>query len=127
MTSRRVAAWVIAAMMLLPAAIADAASQRLYLRGEGIPISVLSSSEPTSSSVRNFDWLRNDDPGVTLRLVVGPGGVGLAPDSPSEEDEEFKEPGGQTVLIVAQDLGDKLSEVTMDVQDTEEGPKLSIG
>lgn len=67
------------------------------------------------------------DPGMTLRLVVGPGGVGLAPDSPGEDDKEFKEAGGQTVLIVAHDLGDKLSEVTMDVQDTEEGPKLSIG
>ncbi|MGF1668784.1 MAG: hypothetical protein ACFCVC_21175, partial [Acidimicrobiia bacterium] len=70
MIGRRSVAALIVAMMLIPATMAGASSQRLYLRGGGIPISVLSASQPTSSSVRNFDWLRNDDPGVTLR----PGG-----------------------------------------------------
>jgi hypothetical protein len=70
MIGRRLVAALIAAMLLIPAAVAGASTQRLYLRGGGIPISVLSDSQPTSSSVRNFDWLRNDDPGVTLR----PGG-----------------------------------------------------
>ncbi len=70
MSSRRLAAALMVVMLLVPAGMVGASSQRLYLRGGGIPISVLSGSQPTSSSVRNFDWLRNDDPGVTLR----PGG-----------------------------------------------------
>lgn len=46
---------------------AAADSETLYLRGGGVPITALSDGSPTSSTVRNFDWLRNDDPGVTLR------------------------------------------------------------
>lgn len=82
MSSRRLAVWLLVAMMLIPATMAGAASQRVYLRGGGIPMSALNASQPTSSSVRNFDSLRNDDPGVTIR----PGG-NWATSSPTRYQE----------------------------------------
>lgn len=81
----RLYAALLAVAVTLTLATPDAAaagSVTLYLRGGGVPITVLSDGAPTSSSVANFDRLRNDDPGVTLK----PGGSAQSGSSSKYQD-----------------------------------------
>lgn len=66
------------------------------------------------------------DEGVTLRLVAGEQGLGLAPDTAKDNDTSF-ESDGNTVLVVNEDLAGKLGDITLDVQQTEQGPRLALG
>jgi Fe-S cluster assembly iron-binding protein IscA len=60
-----------------------------------------------------------------IRLVAGPEGVSLAPDTANEADTAF-EHGERPVLIVENALGEQLGGMTLAVEETEEGPKLAI-
>jgi Fe-S cluster assembly iron-binding protein IscA len=65
--------------------------------------------------------------GQVLRLVAQPEGRGfaLAPDQ-VEEGDETVEADGETVLVVASSLAEELGGARIDVEDTEEGARLTI-
>jgi len=75
------------------ASAAQAADTTTYLRGGGIPVTALSTSSPTNSSVKNYDWLRNNDPGVTIRT----GGSGWQETSISRYQDFAMSAGGTTI------------------------------
>jgi Fe-S cluster assembly iron-binding protein IscA len=66
--------------------------------------------------------------GQVLRLVAKPqgDGFGLGPDE-AREDDEVVESGGQTVLVIASALAEQLQGAVIDVEETTEGPRLTIG
>jgi Fe-S cluster assembly iron-binding protein IscA len=67
-----------------------------------------------------------DRPQAGIRLVDrGEGKIGLGIDieQPTDQTVEFK---GSKVLMVEQSLADNLTGVTLDVEETEEGPKLVL-
>jgi Fe-S cluster assembly iron-binding protein IscA len=67
-----------------------------------------------------------DDPEVCLRLSVkSPGRFGLGLDSEVEGDQVV-EHEGKKVLLVAPELAPMVERVTLDVQDTSDGPKLVV-
>jgi Fe-S cluster assembly iron-binding protein IscA len=66
------------------------------------------------------------DSDVALRLVPQPGGrLVLALDEPDDGDESI-EVAGETVLVVAPPVADLLDGSVIDVEQTEDGPKLTI-
>lgn len=68
----------------------------------------------------------SDDPETSIRLSVQEGGqFGIKLDSESEGDQVVEHDGAK-VLLVASGLSNVLEGRTMDVHDTEEGPKLYI-
>jgi Fe-S cluster assembly iron-binding protein IscA len=70
----------------------------------------------------------SSEAGQVLRLVARPQGSGFAlgPDQ-VEEDDEVVEEGGETVLVIASALAEELQGAIIDVEETEEGPRLTIG
>jgi Fe-S cluster assembly iron-binding protein IscA len=63
---------------------------------------------------------------IALRLTPQPGGrLVLTLDRPGEGDESI-EAAGETVLVVAPEVADMLDGSVIDVQETEDGPKLTI-
>lgn len=67
-----------------------------------------------------------DNPQAGLRLTTNESQqLGLGLDIEREEDQVV-EYDGSKVLIVEKGLADSLSEVSLDVEDTPEGPKLVI-
>jgi Fe-S cluster assembly iron-binding protein IscA len=65
-------------------------------------------------------------PSQTLRLVVQPeGGFALGLDEIREGDEVV-EAGGETVLVLASAVAEVVEGAVIDVQDTEEGARLTI-
>jgi Fe-S cluster assembly iron-binding protein IscA len=68
----------------------------------------------------------SQDPETGIRLAVKEGGqFGITLDSESEGDQVV-EHDGDKVLLVAPGLSTILEGKTLDVQDTEEGPKLFL-
>jgi Fe-S cluster assembly iron-binding protein IscA len=63
--------------------------------------------------------------GAAARFVVGPEGLSLAMDAKRDGDETF-EHEGRTVLLVAQDVSELLTEKTLDLKETEQGPALTL-
>jgi hypothetical protein len=78
--------------MTLPASPA-AADDAFYLAGRGVPISVMSQSAPTDTAVANVDFLRNTDPGVTVKR----GGDGVNETNTSRFQDFVTGVGGMTV------------------------------
>jgi len=67
-----------------------------------------------------------DDPEIGIRLRLGPGRqFGLVLDREAEGDQ-IVEHDGLKVLLVGQELATILELVTLDVQDTPDGPKLIV-
>ena len=67
-----------------------------------------------------------DNPLAGLRLTTNESQqLGLGVDI-EREDDQVVEHDGSKVLIVENGLADSLSEVSLDVEDTPEGPKLVI-
>jgi len=62
---------------------------------------------------------------ATIRLTAGPQGLGLAPDKASDDDTTF-EHDGRTVLAVAEPIATQLDGKSIDVNQTAQGPALSI-
>ena len=68
----------------------------------------------------------SEDPETGIRLSVKEGGqFGIVLDSESEGDQVVEHEGAK-VLLVAPELATALEGNTLDVQDTEEGPKLFL-
>ena len=67
-----------------------------------------------------------DNPQAGLRLSTAtPGGYGLSPDMEAPGDYVV-EHEGLRVLLVEEGLASNLEGVTLDVQDTPEGPRLAV-
>lgn len=60
-----------------------------------------------------------------VRLLVGPNGLGLAPDTPKDEDTAFDH-NGRTVLLMEQNIAEQLDGRTMDVEETEQGAQIKL-
>lgn len=68
----------------------------------------------------------SDDPEMSLRLVANqPGQFGLALDREAEGDQVVEQEGTK-VLLIGHELANIADGTTLDVQDTPDGPKLSI-
>lgn len=68
----------------------------------------------------------SSEAGEVLRLVAQPeGGFGLGVDQVREGDE-IMGPGDESVLVIAPELADRLEGAVIDVDETEEGPRLTI-
>lgn len=62
---------------------------------------------------------------ATIRLTANAEGLGLAPDQTNDEDTTFQH-DGQVVLAVATQVASQLAGKTLSVNQTEQGPALSI-
>ncbi len=62
---------------------------------------------------------------ATIRLVVSDEGLGLAPDTPNDQDTTF-EHDGRVVLAVATPIATQLAEKSLGIDQTENGPALAI-
>jgi len=62
---------------------------------------------------------------ATIRLTPTAQGLGLAPDKTSDEDTTF-EHDGRTVLAIAPPIATELDDKSLSIQQTEQGPALSI-
>jgi Fe-S cluster assembly iron-binding protein IscA len=60
-----------------------------------------------------------------VRLLVGPNGLGLAPDMPKDEDAAFDH-AGRTVLVIEPSIADQLDGRTMDVEQTDQGTQIKL-
>lgn len=68
----------------------------------------------------------SDDPETGVRLSVNEGGqFGIVLDNEAEGDQIVEHEGAK-VLLIAPGLATALERNTLDVQDTDEGPKLVI-
>lgn len=69
---------------------------------------------------------RSDDPEISLRLELKPSGqFGMVLDREAEGDQVVEHEGAK-VLLVASELAPVVEGVTLDVQDTPDGPKLVV-
>jgi Fe-S cluster assembly iron-binding protein IscA len=69
----------------------------------------------------------SSEAGQVLRIVAQPqeGGFALGPDEVREGDEVVED-GGETVLVIAPALAEVLEGAVIDVEETEEGSRLTI-
>jgi Fe-S cluster assembly iron-binding protein IscA len=63
--------------------------------------------------------------GAAARFVVGTEGLSLAMDAKKEGDHTF-EHGDRTVLLVAPDVSELLTDKTLDLKTTDKGPALTL-
>ena len=61
----------------------------------------------------------------TIRLTASPEGLGLAPDTPTDEDTTFEQ-DGRVVLAVADPIASQLADKSLSIDQTEQGPALAI-
>ena len=62
---------------------------------------------------------------ATIRLTATAEGLGLAPDKTNDEDTTFQH-DGRIVLAVATPIATQLADKSLGVNQTEQGPALSI-
>jgi Fe-S cluster assembly iron-binding protein IscA len=87
-------------------------------------VKMLTVTESAKQLLKGMLQTHSDDPEASLRLSADPDGrFGIALDSEAEGDQVVEHEGAK-VLLVASTLAPMLEEVTLDVQDTAEGPKL---
>ncbi|MFQ6114202.1 MAG: hypothetical protein ACE5NG_08945 [bacterium] len=67
-----------------------------------------------------------DDPEVSLRLELKPPGQFGLVLGKEAEDDQVVEHEGTKVLLVAAELASAVEGITLDVQDTADGPKLAV-
>lgn len=83
-------------------------------------------TDRATEELRNILANAAPQPGQALRLVPSrEGGLGLGLDEEREGDEIVKS-GDEKILLVSSGIAEALDEATIDVQDSEEGPKLVI-
>lgn len=69
---------------------------------------------------------QNDVPDdATLRFVVQDNALGIEL-SKSQPDDQTVEHDGRTVLVLGEDVSKILEERTLDIEQTQEGPKLAV-
>jgi Fe-S cluster assembly iron-binding protein IscA len=62
---------------------------------------------------------------VAVRFVVQGQGLALGLDQVKAEDQTF-EHSGKTVLVLDEEIAGLLNDKTLDVEDTDEGPRLAL-
>jgi len=87
---------------------------------------MLTVTESAKQLLKGILTAHSDDPEVGIRLSLKPPGqLGIVLDREAEGDQMVEHEGAK-VLLVASDLALMVQGVTLDVQDTEDGPKLDI-
>ena len=87
---------------------------------------MLTVTESAKQLLRETLREHSEDPETGIRLSVKEGGqFGIVLDSESEGDQVVEHEGAM-VLLVAPEMATALEGNTLDVQDTEEGPKLFL-
>ncbi len=83
-------------------------------------------TESAKGLLKEILTAHSDDPEMGVRLASDPQGqLGLVLDK-EEPGDQVVEHQGVKALLVASELAPALEEVTLDVQDTEDGPKLVV-
>ncbi|MBI2912379.1 MAG: hypothetical protein HYY03_00480 [Chloroflexi bacterium] len=83
-------------------------------------------TERAAEELRSVLAGASPEEGQALRLLVEPGGrFGLGLDQAREDDERV-ESGGQVVLVLAPAVAQVMEGALIDVQETGEGPRLTI-
>jgi len=87
---------------------------------------MLTATESAKSLLKEILTTHSDDPEMGVRLASDPQGqlgLVLGKEQPGDQVVEHQE---SKVLLVASELALALEEVTLDVQDTDDGPKLVV-
>jgi Fe-S cluster assembly iron-binding protein IscA len=85
---------------------------------------MLTVTESAKQLLKETLLAHSDDPEVGLRLSMKPPGqLGITLDSEAEGDQVVKHEGAK-VLLVAPELAPAVDKMTLDVQDSPDGPKL---
>jgi Fe-S cluster assembly iron-binding protein IscA len=87
---------------------------------------MLTVTEGAKQLLKEILTTHSDDPDMGVRLTLKPPGqLGIILDSEAEDDQVIEHEGSK-VLLVAPELESALEEVTLDVEDTDEGRKLTV-
>lgn len=87
---------------------------------------MLTVTESAKQLLKETLQAHTDDLEVGLRLSPGePGQLGLVLDGEAEGDQVVEHEGAK-VLLVASELAPAVDGVTLDIQDTADGPKLVV-
>jgi len=87
---------------------------------------MLTVTDSAKQELKRMLLAHTDDPEVSLRLELkSPGEFGLVLGKEAEGDQVVEDEGTK-VLLVASELAPVVEGVTLDVQDTADGPKLAI-
>lgn len=86
---------------------------------------MLSVTEPASSHLEKLLDKAQAPDGAAARFVASEEGLTLQLDHPKPEDETH-EHEGRTILLLDQQVAELLSDKTLDLQDTEQGPSLAL-
>jgi Fe-S cluster assembly iron-binding protein IscA len=87
---------------------------------------MLTVSEDAKNLLKETLHEYSEDPETAIRLSAKEGGgFGIKLDTESEGDQIIEHQGSK-VLLVSPELSNMLEGRTLDVQDTEKGPKLTI-
>ena len=87
---------------------------------------MLTVTEGAKQLLKGILTAHSDDPEMGVRLTSDPQGqLGLVLDK-EQPDDQVVEHQGVKALLVASELAPALEEVTLDVQDTDDGPKLVV-
>jgi Fe-S cluster assembly iron-binding protein IscA len=84
-------------------------------------------TERATDELRNMLAEASTKEGQVLRLVAQPEGRGFALGTDQVEDgDQVVEEGGEPVLVVSEDLSEALDGAVIDVEETEEGARLTV-
>lgn len=87
---------------------------------------MLTVTESAKQLLKETLQAHTDDPEVGLRLSPGePGQLGIVLDREAEGDQVVEHEGAK-VLLVASELAPAVDGVTLDIQETTDGPKLAV-
>lgn len=87
---------------------------------------MLTVTESAKQLLKETLLAHSDDPEAGLRLsITPPGQFGIVLDSEAEGDQVVEHEGAK-VLLVAPELAPVVEGITLDVQDTADGPKLVV-
>ena len=87
---------------------------------------MLTVTESAKQLLKKTLLAHTDDPEISLRLSLkAPGQLGIVLDREAEGDQVVEHEGAK-VLLVASELAPTVDGVTLDVQDTPDGPKLAV-
>lgn len=87
---------------------------------------MLTVTESSKGLLKEILIAHSDDPEMGVRLLLNsPGQLGLVLGE-EEPGDQVVEHQGSKVLLVSSDLAMALEEITLDVRDTDDGPKLVV-
>jgi len=87
---------------------------------------MLTVTESAKGLLKEILTAHSDDPEMGVRLLLNsPGQLGLVLGE-EEPGDQVVEHQGSKVLLVSSDLAMALEEITLDVSDTDDGPKLIV-